>query len=257
LWPGGLLPALAEKIMECKLCGNETKLLRKSHIIPDFMYQDLFDEKHRIHEVVVNKEYPLKSKMRQSGVYDKNILCSNCDNKIIGSLESYASYALYDGIELTVEHSTDNLRKYINVKGLNYSKFKLFLLSILWRASISNLPVFQYVNLGKHEQIIRDKILNNDPGSSNEYPCAIFTHLHNSKISHQIIAEPKCNSSNEQQICAFLISGNLFLFFTSIDKKTEWVRYCSINEQGVMQIIQMSENLSAKVINKFAGMDLS
>jgi hypothetical protein len=242
--------------MECKLCGNKKKLLKKSHIIPDFMYQDLFDEKHRIHEVVVNKEYPLKGKTRQSGVYDTNILCNNCDNKIIGGLESYASRALYGGIELTVENGADKLSKYINVKGLNYSKFKLFLLSILWRASISNLPVFQYVNLGEHEQIIRNKILNNDPGSCDEYPCAIFTHLHNPKIPHQLIAEPKCSLSDEQQICAFLISGNLFLFFTSIDKKTEWARHCSINEQGIMQIIQMSENLSAKVINKFVGMDL-
>lgn len=220
------------------------------------MCQDLFDEKHRMHEVIVNKEYPLKGRIRQSGLYDKNILCSDCDNKIIGGFESYASNALYGGIELTIENGAKDLSKYISVKGLNYSKFKLFLMSVWWRASISKLPAFQNVNLGQHEQILRDKILNNDPGNSDEYPCAIFTHLHNSEIPHQIITEPKCDSSYEPQFCAFLISGNLFLFFTSIDKKTEWVKNCSINEQGEMQIIQMSENLSTKVINKFVGMDL-
>ena len=220
------------------------------------MYQDLFDEKHRYHEVIVNKEYPLRNKPRQSGVYEPDILCSTCDNKKIGGLETYASQALYGGIELTIENGAINSSKYIRVQGLDYSKFKLFLLSVLWRASISNLPVFQHVNLGKHEQIIRDKLLKNDPGSSDEYPCAIFTYLHHDNNYHQIIAEPKCNSSDQQQICAFLIGGNLFVFFSHIDEKTEWVRHATINEHGVMQIVQMSENLSAKVINKFVGMDL-
>ncbi|MBA3002742.1 MAG: hypothetical protein FP813_02645 [Desulfurivibrio sp.] len=242
--------------MKCKLCGNEAKLLKKSHIIPDFMYQDLFDEKHRYYEVIVNKEYPLRNKLRQSGVYEPDILCSICDNEKFGGLETYASQALYGGIKLTIENGAINSSKYTRIKGLDYSKFKLFLMSVWWRASISNLPVFQHVNLGKHEQIIRDKLLNNDPGSSEEYPCAIFTYLHHDNNYHPIIAEPKCNYSDQQQICTFLIGGNLFVFYTHIDEKTEWVRHSAINEDGVMQIVQMSENLSAKVVNKFVGMDL-
>jgi hypothetical protein len=175
----------------------------------------------------------------------------------LGSLERYASLVLYGGIELTIENSQDqNKSTYISVKGIDYRKFKLFLLSILWRANISNLPIFQKVNIGEHEQIIRDKILSNNPGSSVEYPCAIFTHLHNPKIPNQIIAEPGCLDNGEQQIYAFLISGNLFIFFTSLDKQTEWAQHCSVNEKGEMKIIQMSVTLSAKTINKFIGMDL-
>ena len=242
--------------MKCKLCGNETKLLKKSHIIPDFMFQDLFDEIHRYHEVTVNNQYPLKSKIRQSGAYDKNILCKICDNNLLGSLETYASHALYGGIELTIENGAINNSKYTKINGLDYTKFKLFLLSVLWRASISNLPVFQHVNLGKHEEIIRGMLLENKPGKSDEYPCAIFTHLHHDKFPHQIITEPKCNSLGHEQFCAFLISGNLFCFFTSLDESTEWVKNSFINENGSMQIVQMSEGLSSKVINKFVGTDI-
>ena len=243
--------------MKCKLCGNNKKLLKKSHIVPNFMYQDLFDEKHRIFEVLFKQGDQLKKKSRQSGGYDKNILCGNCDNKILGSLERYASLVLYGGIELTIENSQDqNKSTYINVNGIDYQKFKLFLLSILWRAGISNLPIFQNVNLGEHEKIIRDKILSNNPGSSVEYPCAIFTHLHNPIIPNQIIAEPGCLVSGGQQIYAFLISGNLFIFFTSLDEQTEWAQHCSVNEKGAMKIVQMSDTLSAKTINKSIGMDL-
>ncbi len=243
--------------MKCKLCGNNKKLLKKSHIVPDFMYQNLFDEKHRIFEVLLKQDSQLKKRTRQSGGYDKDILCGKCDNKILGSLERYASLVLYGGIELTIENSQDqNKSTYISVKGIDYRKFKLFLLSILWRASISNLPIFQKVNIGEHEQIISDKILSNNPGSSVEYPCAIFTHLHNPKIPNQIIAEPGCLDNGEQQIYAFLISGNLFIFFTSLDEQTERAQHGSVNEKGEMKIIQMSVTLFAKTINKFIGMDL-
>ena len=31
----------------CRLCLEEQALIKKSHIIPEFMYQDLFDENHK------------------------------------------------------------------------------------------------------------------------------------------------------------------------------------------------------------------
>jgi len=218
------------------------------------MYQDLFDEKHRYHEVQVNNTYPLKSKTRQSGVYEPDILCRNCDNKKLGNLETYASQALHGGIELTIENGAINSSKYIRIAGLDYSKFKLFLLSIWWRASISSLPVFQDVDLREHEEIIRNKLLAEEPGSAEEYPCAIFTYLHHNNDYHKIIAEPK--SAADKQMCAFLIGGNLFVFFTNLNEKTEWVRQSAINEQGIIQIVQMSENLSSMVVNNFLGMAL-
>ena len=219
------------------------------------MYQDLFDEKHRIHDVTFKPDFHLRSKTRQSGAYDKNILCATCDNEVLGSLERYASRVLYGGIELTLEKRT-NTSTYINIKGIDYKKFKLFLLSILWRASISNLPIFQRVKLGAHESVIKDRILSNNPGSSTEYPCAIFTHLNNPQIPNQIVAEPGCIIHGERQIYAFLISGNLFIYFTEIDVHTEWAQYCSVKESGEMNIVQMSENLSIKTVHKIIGMDL-
>lgn len=221
------------------------------------MYQNLFDEKHRIFEVLLKTDTQLQSKTRQSGGYDKYILCGNCDNKVLGRLERYASLALYGGIELTIEsNEAQNRSRYINVKGIDYQKFKLFLLSILWRSSISKLPIFKNVKLGVHENILRDKIYLNSPGDSNEYPCAIFTHLHHPAIPNQIVAEPGCFINEKQHIYIFLIGGNLFVFFTATDPDTEWVQYCTVKETGEMNIIQMSEMLSVKTVNKFMGMDL-
>lgn len=244
--------------MKCKLCNKDKKLQKKSHIIPDFMYQDLFDEKHRLHEVQLKPTLPLKNKTKQSGAYEKNILCQSCDNKILGRLETYASQALYGGIDLAIENKVGpSASPYINVKGLDYKKFKLFLLSILWRASISSLPIFQNVELGEHENIIRDRILNNNPGTSSEYSCAIFTYLHHTKIPNQMIVEPGCIIEDSKQIYAFLISGNLFIFFTNTDESTNWVKNCTIKENGAMNIIQMSDKLTSNTINKILGIKLA
>ena len=47
--------------MECKLCLENGVLVRKSHIIPDFMYRDLFDNKHRLFEASL-KDGALKNR---------------------------------------------------------------------------------------------------------------------------------------------------------------------------------------------------
>ena len=64
--------------MTCSLCGAEQKLVGQSHIIPDFMYKAVFDEKHRYMDVSLKDDY--KPKLRQTGYHDKDILCDKCDN---------------------------------------------------------------------------------------------------------------------------------------------------------------------------------
>ena len=61
------------------------------------MYKDIFDEKHRLHEVEVTKGSIREDKLRQSGGYEDQILCQTCDNKILGKLEKYARMVLYGG----------------------------------------------------------------------------------------------------------------------------------------------------------------
>ena len=59
------------------------------------------------------------------------------------------------------------------VDGFDYSIFKLFVLSILWRLSKSNIALAKRVNLGPHENRILTLLKNNDPGPDNNYPILI------------------------------------------------------------------------------------
>ena len=148
--------------MKCKLCLLAKPLLNKSHIIPDFMYQELFDKDHKIYRLKTSNTD--KYSKVPTGEYDQNILCAECDNVRIGQFEHYASKVLYGGKLAVSEFPTfinqvnPHGMKYTYCQNINYKKFKLFLLSILWRASISKRDFFSSVSLGPHEEIIRQMI---------------------------------------------------------------------------------------------------
>ena len=60
--------------MICQLCKEEKQLLKNSHIIPNFLYKGLYDEKHKIINVNL---YNLEDMVvHQTGFKDKDILCA-------------------------------------------------------------------------------------------------------------------------------------------------------------------------------------
>ena len=130
------------------------------------MYNGLFNEKHFIAPVDL-AEQKVK-KFRPTGFYDSNILCKECDNEIIGKLESYSRIVLRGGKGKPesyprIERKINQLnQKYLHLINIDYTKFKLFLLSIIWRASISKQKISESVNLGAHEKIIGEMIYNNN-----------------------------------------------------------------------------------------------
>jgi len=73
----------------------------------------------------------------------------------------------------------------------DYSTFKLFHLSVLFRSSISSLPTFKEVNLGAHEERIRQMLLSVDPGQDWEYPILAFAVLNgHGEVERRLISCP-------------------------------------------------------------------
>ncbi len=244
--------------MVCKLCLTDKKLLWNSHIIPDFMYVygGLFDDKNRLYKVVVTEGQILTSKLKQTGAKEKNILCRSCDNEVLGKLETYAKMVLYGGVPKKMPPRVDdNGLTYTLCKGIDYSKFKIFLLSLLWRTSISNLPDFEDVKLGSHEDIIRQMILNNNPDVPSNYPCAMITSLNLKEMPHQMIVQPRLLKDDGGHSYLFLIGGVLYIFHVSQHNSFAWVNEYAINLNGELRLIHMSQKLARATINKLVGMN--
>lgn len=84
--------------MICRLCHKEA-ILENSHVIPEFMYSSLYDEKHRFQ--VLSTEREEKNSFEQKGIREA-LLCSDCENQLSQS-ERYVSLVFRGDIDLTIE----------------------------------------------------------------------------------------------------------------------------------------------------------
>ena len=240
--------------MECRLCKKDNKLV-KSHIIPDFLYTGLFDDKHFIAPLDLI-EFKRK-KLLPNGFYDKAILCSNCDNVLIGSLESYSRTVIHGSqIKSTpipkMERRINQLnQKYLYITDIDYSKFKLFLLSILWRASITNHDFFKNVFLGDHEKVIGDMILKNDPKEYQDYSVGIFILNENNSYPTKLIANPIRSKTNENLSYSFLINGLVINYKISGEMDRDMYDQISIKEDGTMKVFIFDEENGQEYIDLY------
>jgi hypothetical protein len=162
-----------ERAMDCKLCHQEKKLCQ-SHIIPELAYGPLYDDKHRFFAVANTEKRlaPLQKGLREP------LLCEECE-QFLNKYDSYFANEWY-----TKGLGPAEVREELcEIEGLDYHRFKLFHMSILWRAGVASRAEFREVNLGQHESRLRELILRDDPGDPNEY--AVFGY---------VLASPKDNA---------------------------------------------------------------
>ena len=219
------------------------------------MHRELFDEKHRM--VKFATLTPNSDQSLPTGEYESDILCQDCDNKVIGGLESYANLVLYGGnvpVKMQNYQQTDGL-EYTKVEGVDYKKFKLFLLSILWRAGISARPFFQQVYLGPYEEKLRQMIINSDPGPATYFPCIISSYRRQ-KLPTQIISEPRKFRFDGKISYSFLICGVLYVFKTIENETTPWVLESIINESGDLKVLHAKEDVAKGLLNKLFGKEM-
>ena len=76
----------------CKLCLND-RPLRRSHIIPEFMYSGIYDnDPKRFYEIRIDDD-EAKSRIQQKGQLEY-LLCGECETKL-SLYEKYADENIY------------------------------------------------------------------------------------------------------------------------------------------------------------------
>ena len=227
----------------CKLCRNDRKL-HKSHIIPEFMYKSMYDENNRFY--CISSISKKANTQRQKGDWDR-LLCSDCEQHI-SKYERYASLLLKGGTRIGIRQ-----RKHvIEVSSVDYKLFKLFQLSILWRASISSRPIFKEVSLGdNHEEIIRNMLLNDDPGKSYKYGCIMLATMHDEKHIDTLILQPELKRIDGHIIYRFVFGGFWWLYFCSSHKPNKKLLSVFLQSDGIAYIF-FKELDSAEHVVQFA-----
>jgi hypothetical protein len=225
-----MIPAdKSERERPCALCRRQAKLC-KSHIVPEFLYKDLYDKDHRLWKISTN---PLTRTTRpRKGVYE-HLLCPECERRT-SSWDDYASKVLRGGIERKMQEC------YFGwfISGLNYRLFKLFQLSLLWRAAVSQRPEFQDFLLARRPKSrLRHMLLSEDPGNPLEFGCLMLVNQTHLGLTGDVVLT-RADAQQRTGKCLFVMGGLFWLFFIPyVDAKTEEYRFI-LSESGEVTVIR-------------------
>ncbi len=134
-------------------------------------------------------------------------MCSCCEQKI-GRFEDYFRRFFISKKNIEI-HSVNN--GFIEIKNYKYKEIRLFVLSVLWRLSVSSDKNFS-VTLDAHDQeILRKMLLNEVPGLPTEFPFYTILVRIDGEMDSNIFMNPIELKHPYQNSVALYISGILFL----------------------------------------------
>jgi hypothetical protein len=223
----------------CKLCLTKKDLIGRSHLFPNFMFKGIPDEKNRMN--LISSAEPLAKRKVQSGAYEEYILCADCDNNNLSKLERYANNYLYSKPYRT---NTANFEQVENGHGINsircknidYKGFKLFLESLIWRASISSHDFFKnFKLLADQEEQLRTSLLNLTPLAEDDFACIMLTHQDEEGVETDLIF---LNITRPRKV-SFFINQFTYLFHLDKGDVDNAVREITLTQKNEMSIVKL------------------
>jgi hypothetical protein len=168
--------------------------LRYSHIIPEFLFQECYDERHRM--VAVDRR-PNRPTYQQKG-WREYLLCDDCEQFLNVEYEQPMKAQWIDAPKLPLQVRTNP----IIIEGVDYDTFKLFHLSVLWRAAVARTGDFAQVKLGPHEERLRQMIRAKDAGGPTRYPlfAAVLVRPHDLAPAHDVVVPTSLTTIEGQRL---------------------------------------------------------
>ena len=213
--------------MICCGCYLEKKPIQM-HIIPESFFRAIKSDNDqlRIYTNVAGKY----SKRSHIGVYDKEVLCADCEKKFL-AYDDYASKVLIQN-ELYEEI---HLKRKIGflLKDIDYKRLKMFFMSVLWRASVSKQGFYSKVKLGeKLEKQLKNLIWNNESGSKHDFS---FVLAKFDKGDVKTIFDPHPERWDNLRYYRFYL-GDYILYIKADSQKTssEWEKFISADNTLVV-----------------------
>lgn len=141
-----------EKEKCCAMCGLD-KPLQNSHIIPRSYFRSLKGKDGQL--FVVKADEGNNPKLSNSDPKEK-LLCRDCEQFLSDSYEKYGTRLLKD------KNKVKRTEQGVVIKDFKFKQFYLYLISILWRASISTIQPYKHIFLSNEiNQLLCNQIKNN------------------------------------------------------------------------------------------------
>lgn len=193
----------------CRLCQKESDSIRNSHPFPEFLYRPSYDEKHRALYLDPRSDAGRRD-LCQKGPRER-MLCPACETHL-SVFEGYGASVLRSLSDSDVDRRRPNTL--LRIPDVDYVKFKIFTMSLLWRAGVSTQAMFRKVRLGPHEERLREMIVEIRPGEPWEYGC-FLEQLQEVEEFGPILVFPGEMRLENHKGCYFLAWGLLWQFVVS------------------------------------------
>lgn len=123
---------------KCRMC-NTSKALQKSHIIPRSYFKSLKGRSGQLFSVSIDETNEARLTNSDPKEY---LLCRECEQFLNVSYERYGTRLLKD------RRKVKRSKGCVVFDNFRFKEFYLYLISILWRASISDLSRYRHIDLG-------------------------------------------------------------------------------------------------------------
>jgi AhpD family alkylhydroperoxidase len=155
----------------CKLHKKTTDDFVKAHAIPRSFFHEFRGSDPNSVLVNVSGTGKLASRI-QAGVWDMEILCRHCEARFSG-LDAHG-WRILGNPDLSHPYFDHNFQLVGYTVTCDTGKLRRFILSVLWRASVSKVPFYQHLRLGIHEKSVINRVFDQDPLLPEEYPTTIL-----------------------------------------------------------------------------------
>ncbi len=159
------------------------------------------------------------------------MLCSDCEQHI-SKYENYARKVLFGGVSIAVQNEGSG----IVVSEIDYKLFKLFQLSVLWRASVSKHKMFKDIDLGPHEKVIRQMIISDAPGTEQKYCCVMMGIKYGEDAISSFIDQPEKRRLDGHIVYRFIFGSIAWIYFATSHSVPKLVSEFILTKSGRVRI---------------------
>ena len=156
----------------------------------------------------------------------------------------YAKEVLYDGLHAAHESGPEAFIFH----NLDYHRFKLFQLSVLWRAGISTLADFSAVTLGPHAEIIRKMLIAQNPGQSYQYGCVMFFTQTDMEVEQYVMMMPNAVKFAGQRGFLFMFGGIFWHYIVSKHSHLFPHQKNFLSKEGTLLVQKDIEGVAAQLL---------
>jgi hypothetical protein len=188
-----------------------------------------FEREHGLIRKLLCKEYDAKFGKWEH--HARTVLYGNAPGPDIRKREIGESIAVQIGPQLAKEFR--DLRQV----SVDYKKFKLFELSLLWRAGLENKSWGKQVRLGPFQEDLRKHLSNDDPGPALYLPAILADPRDEAVQLESVLPAVELLRKRPFHLYRMALGGYWWLFSVSRNKVHREAPIFSLQENGILLII--------------------